>query len=233
MKIKKRRRRNGEGRALFWVTAVLLIISVLLTVCFYKMRPIIITYAESAAETIFLNSANDAILEILSEQKVSYGDMVNLSRDDTGQVTSLETDVVKINTLKSLVANRVSDIIDEREYYGLHIPIGTFLSNVYTNGLGPEVNFNMQLTATARVNFSHDYKSAGINQVLHIITVDIDISGSLIVAGYKDSLSVSTSAMAAQTVIVGVTPEAFTQVIENEEDNTAGLINDYGAVAGK
>ncbi len=233
MKIKKRRRRTGERYTLLKVTAVLLIISVLLTVCFYKMRPLIITYAESAAETIILKSANDAILEVLSEQNVSYGDMVSLSRDETGQVTSLETDIVKINMLKSLVANRVSDIITEKEYYDLQIPIGTFLSNVYTNGLGPELNFKMQLTATARVNFSHDFKSAGINQVLHIITVDMDIRGSLIVAGYKDGLSVSTSAMAAQTVIVGVTPDAFTQVIESETDNTAGLINDYGAVSGK
>ena len=61
----------------------------------------------------------------------------------------------------------------------------------------------------------------------------MDIRGSLIVAGYKDGVSVATSAMAAQTVIVGITPEAFTQVIESENDNTAGLINDYGAVAGE
>ena len=27
--------------------------------------------------------------------------------------------------------------------------------------------------------------------------------------------------------------EAFTQVIESENDNTAGLINDYGALAGE
>ena len=80
MKIKKRRRRTGERYTLLKVTAVLLIISVLLTVCFYKMRPLIITYAESAAETIILKSANDAILEVLSEQNVSYGDMVSLSR---------------------------------------------------------------------------------------------------------------------------------------------------------
>ena len=48
-----------------------------------------------------------------------------------------------------------------------------------------------------------------------------------------DPINVSTSAMAMQSLIVGATPEAFTQVTEEEGDNTAGLINDYGAVAGK
>ena len=80
------------------------------------------------------------------------------------------------------------------------------------------------------MNFSHEFKSAGINQVLHIVMIDMDIRGGLIMTGYSGGISVSTSAMAAQTVIVGTTPDAFTNVIENEQDNTAGLINDYGAV---
>ena len=227
------RRRHKTGRFTFKLTAFILAAIILLTVCFYKMRPLIITYAESVAETILLDSANDAVVAILEEQGVSYNDMVTLTRNEAGQVTSLETDVVKVNSLKSLVSNRLSSLISEREYYELNIPAGTFLSNIYTNGLGPEVHFKMQLTATARVTFSHEFKSAGINQVLHIISVDMDIRGSLIVAGYKDGVSVATSAMAAQTVIVGITPEAFTQVIESENDNTAGLINDYGAVAGE
>ena len=61
--------------------------------------------------------------------------------------------------------------------------------------------------------------------------VDMDIGGSLIITGYGDSITVSNSAMAAQTIIVGTTPDAFTNVIESEQDNTAGLINDYGAVS--
>ena len=62
---------------------------------------------------------------------------------------------------------------------------------------------------------------------------DMDISGCLVTVGYADPIKVSTSAMAMQTLVVGGTPEAFTQVVEYEDDNTAGLINDYGAVAGK
>ena len=37
--------------------------------------------------------------------------------------------------------------------------------------------------------------------------------------------------IAAQTVIVGKTPDAFTNVVESPTDNTGGLINDYGAIA--
>ena len=225
-----KRRRHGENAFLIKITAVLLAVSVILSIVFYKMRPVILRYAESAAETLLLDASNKAILDILCEQNVSYNDIVTLSREESGRVTSLETDIVKINSLKSLISNRLSEIIAGKEYYDLNIPLGTFFSSVYTSGYGPKIHFKMQLTATARVNFSHEFKSAGINQVLHIVMVDMNISGSLVITGYSGGISVSNSAMAAQTIIVGTTPDAFTNVIESEQDNTAGLINDYGAV---
>ena len=224
-----RRRRHGENAFFIKITAVLLAVAVLLSVAFYKMRPVILRYAESAAETLLLDASNKAILDILNEQGVSYNDIVTLSREESGRVTSLETDIVKINSLKSLISNRLSGIISAKEYYDLNIPLGTFFSSVYTSGYGPKIHFKMQLTATARVNFSHEFKSSGINQVLHIVMVDMDISGSLVITGYSGGISVKNQAMAAQTIIVGTTPEAFTNVIESERDNTAGLINDYGA----
>ena len=225
-----KRRRRCENAFLIKTAAVLLAVAVLLSVVFYKMRPVILRHAESAAETLLLDASNKAILDILNEQGVSYNDIVTLSREESGRVTSLETDIVKINSLKSLISNRLSGIIADKEYYDLNIPLGTFFSSVYTSGYGPKIHFKMQLTATARVNFSHEFKSAGINQVLHIVMVDMNISGSLVIMGYSGGISVSNSAMAAQTIIVGTTPDAFTNVIESEQDNTAGLINDYGAV---
>ena len=225
-----KRRRRCENAFLIKTAAVLLAVAVLLSVVFYKMRPVILRHAESAAETLLLDASNKAILDILSEQSVSYNDIVTLSREESGRVTSLETDIVKINSLKSLISNRLSGIISENEYYDLYIPLGTFFSSTYTSGYGPKIHFKMQLTATARVNFSHEFKAAGINQVLHIVMVDMDISGSLVITGYNGGITVKNQAMAAQTIIVGTTPDAFTNVIESEQDNTAGLINDFGAV---
>ena len=194
------------------------------------MHPVIMRYAVSVAETIMLNSANEAVLAVLEENDISYDDIVNLSNNSDGYVTSLEIDIYSVNNLKSRISNKTTDLVDAKEYYEVAIPIGTFLGNTYTTGLGPKIKFNMQLTSTAFVNFSHEFKSAGINQVLHIINVNIDINGSLIIVGYNKGINVSTSAIAAQTVIVGKSPDAFTNVIESATDNTGGLINDYGAI---
>lgn len=222
-------RKNKKYR-LRLILIILICISLCLGITFYKMHPVIMRYAVSLAETIMLNSANEAILKILQENNVTYNDIARLTTNDDGYVTSLEIDVYEVNRLKSSISNATASIIEEKEFYDLKIPLGTFLGSTYTAGLGPPIKFKMQLTTTAFVNFRHEFKSAGINQVLHIIMVDIDINGSLILSGYNKAINASTSAIAAQTVIVGKTPEAFTSVIESQTDNTGGLVNDYGAI---
>lgn len=225
-----KRRRNKKFKITVLI-AVVLIISILISVACYKMHPVIMTNAVSIAETIMLNSANEAVVKILEDENFSYEDIVNLTYNSEGYVTSLEIDIYEVNFLKSRISNEVASIVAGKEHYDLSIPLGTFLDNDFTNGFGPRVKFKMQVTTTAFVDFGQQFKSAGINQVLHIITVDIKIKGNLVIVGYTKGIETSTSAIAAQTVIVGKTPDAFTNVIESEKDNTGGLINDYGAIA--
>lgn len=226
--MRKRYRKHRFSRVIliFFLIAVIIIMSV----TYYLMQPIILKYAVSVAETIALNAANEAIVDVLNSNQVSYGDIVTLSQNDEGYVTSLEINVLQINNLKSEISRRMAKIIEEEERYELSIPLGSFFGNSYTNGIGPDIKFNMQITTTCFVDFSHEFKSAGINQVLHIVNVNIDVKGNFVIIGYNKGISASTGAIAAQTVIVGKTPDAFTSVIESPTDNTGGLINDYGAI---
>ena len=226
--MRKRYRKHRFPRVIliFFLIAVIIIMSV----TYYLMQPIILKYAVSVAETIALNAANEAIVDVLNSNQVSYGDIVTLSQNDEGYVTSLEINVLQINNLKSEISRRMAKIIEEEERYELRIPLGSFFGNSYTNGIGPDIKFNMQITTTCFVDFSHEFKSAGINQVLHIVNVNIDVKGNFVIIGYNKGISASTGAIAAQTVIVGKTPDAFTSVIESPTDNTGGLINDYGAI---
>ena len=226
--MRKRYRKHRFPRVILIFSLIAVII--IMSVTYYLMQPIILKYAVSVAEMIALNAANEAIVDVLNSNQVSFGDIVTLSQNDEGYVTSLEINVLQINNLKSEISRRMAKIIEEEERYELRIPLGSFFGNSYTNGIGPDIKFNMQITTTCFVDFSHEFKSAGINQVLHIVNVNIDVKGNFVIIGYNKGISASTGAIAAQTVIVGKTPDAFTSVIESPTDNTGGLINDYGAI---
>lgn len=212
---------------------LLLALLIVFGVSYYKMLPVIKRYAESVAETVMLNSANEAVITVLKDEDITYDEIAKLSRAEDGTVQSLEIDVYKINNLKSRISNEISRIIGGREEYKVSIPAGSFFDTPYTSGIGPKIPFKIQMTTTAFVDFTHEFRSAGINQVLHLIHIKINIRGSFVTAWYTGGISTQTTAIAAQTVIVGATPDAFTNVIEDVDDNTAGLINDYGALTGE
>ncbi len=212
---------------------LLLVLLLIFGLSYYKMLPVIKRYAKSVAETVMLNSANDAVIAVLDDEGITYDEIARLSRADDGTVQSLEIDAYKINNLKSRISNEIAKIIGGREEYKVSIPVGSFLNTPYTSGIGPRIPFKMQITTTAFVDFTHEFRSAGINQVLHLIHIKIKIRGSFVTAWYTGGVETETTAIAAQTVIVGTTPDAFTNVVEDVDDNTAGLINDYGALTGE
>ena len=232
MRVMKRRRvlwRNISKKAVMRLCCFALCLICFFCFYFQRIRPLVIRCAVSYAESMFLRSADRAVVQILSEENIGYADIVRLSRNADGAVTSVETDIVKIDTLKCRISDALSQMIAGQEYYEVAIPLGALFSKTLIDGWGPKIRFKMQLTATARVNFSHEFKSEGINQVLHLVMVDMDVSGSLVVLGHNRGLDASTSVFAAQTLIVGNVPGAFTEVNQGMTQDTAGTINDYGA----
>lgn len=227
VKSKKRR-----AKRLLAVLSVLLVINIFFLLFTFRMRPVIINFAENIGERTLLNAANEAVSQVLQESATDYSDIVVLTADNDGRVTSLEINTVNVNLLKSRIAMKISEIVASKESYNMFIPTGTFLGSEFTTGLGPKIAFSMQISTYSIVNLKYEFIEAGLNQVLHRISFDIEMHGRLVMTGISDSFTVSTNAIVAETVIVGITPDAYTNVIESNQsanNDLAGDINDYGA----
>ena len=197
-------------------------------ICIISVKPFVFTYAKSEAETIILNAANQAVLNVLSQNDITYSDISIISRDQNGNIVGIEIDTQKVNLLKSSLSNEISRIVSTKNKYDLYIPIGTLFGNEYTTGYGPKIKFKMQLTETAILDFESRFESAGINNVLHQIIIKIDVNASVLMMGCTEGFSVSTTALAAQTVIAGAVPDSFTNVIEQPNNDLADEIFNFG-----
>lgn len=223
----------GKDRILSVVvrwTVLVLSLVVLFFLLIYDVGPLLFTYAKSRAETIVLDAANTAVLNVLSENDIIYSDISNVSRNIEGTITGIEIDTVSVNRLKSLISNEITELVAKEAYYTLEIPLGTLLGNEFTTGYGPRVTFKMQLTETAILDFESKFEDAGINNVLHQIIINMDISVNVLMMGYTKGFSVSTSAIAAETVISGEIPDSFTEVEEHPGDDIADEIFNYADV---
>ncbi len=210
------------------VLVVILAVVAVITYLFFSVRQTVADYAQSAASNIAFKIANNVTAQEIMRADMQYSDIVALSQNSAGDISSLQIDVAKINYLKSTIAEKINNEVVKNGKCTVSIPVGTLFGNVYTVGLGPSVKFKMQIATTVDTDFESNFYSAGINQVLHQILIKININGSLVIPWYQTGFSTSTSVIAAQTVLVGLTPEAYTSVTE-AADKTIGDIFDYGA----
>jgi len=208
---------------------VFLLLLILFCFCFLNIREVIINYAESQATSIVFNIANDEIEKEMARQGVTYNDIVKLSKNSENNISALEIDAVKINQMKSRISSQISKEIGKYEEYNISVPIGTLTGNEYLLGFGPKIKFRMKITSSVFTGFESNFYSAGINQVLHQVVIKVKIKGNLVLPWNTKGFETNTDVIAAQTVLVGVVPDAFTNVIEADGGEIASEIFDYGA----
>ena len=221
-------KRKGKNFRLIYIAISILLIFLIFFVSLDKrLRPIITDYSASVGETLMIKLVDETVAQIFEEEGVEYDDLVTLSRDENGNVTSLQINTAKINYIKSNISVMVAEKIAQKERYTLKIPLGTIIGNEYTVGRGPDIKFKMQITTTVIADFESRFYSAGINQALHQIHINVKLNGQTVIPWYRSAFNLETSVIAAETVIVGITPDAYTNVIESGTDVTEDVF-DFG-----
>ena len=219
-----RRRYSGTMR----VVAIFGVILTLFTAADKHIRPMIKTMAASQAKVFATRAINKAVNEQLASGEIPYDSLVKVSLDNNGKVTSVQTDMVKLNLLKSAMTNAASEQLNLLQSQTVRIPIGTLLGLQILSGRGPRVEFKIVPAGFVNSQLTHRFDTAGINQTRHQIVLELIANISAVLPGYSAASQVTSSLILAETVIVGVSPEAFTQVI-TEQTEPENIIADYGS----
>ena len=81
----------------------------------------------------------------------------------------------------------------------------------------------------AQTSVISEFTEAGLNQTRHRIIIQISVVADAVIPGYSSRVPVTTAIVAAETIIVGKIPDAYTHVVAGDTD-LVGLLQDYGAV---
>lgn len=198
----KRRKLKWQVRIL--LTIFLIVIGCLLTDL--NLRPLIKRYAQYQATVIATNTINRTIEQELSDNLDLYRDLITVSTTHDDTVTSIQTDSVRINLLKSKLTNLIGERLAAVSTQNIDIPVGTMLGAQILSGRGPKLNFKVIPTGFVQSQIKNQFTSAGINQTLHQIILQIDVSVAAIIPGYTTTTEVTTNFVIAETIIVGKVP---------------------------
>ena len=223
---KTRRFLNRLGLKLIALALILLGLFFIVDLSF---RPVVETINAYQCHETVSRIINQAILAELERGGVEYSELVNLSTNNDGEVISVESNIVNINRLKTEIAERIEREVERLANINIEIPIGTLLGIQLLHGRGFNVGMSVKPFGYTTTSIISEFSNAGINQTLHRIVIEISTSVDAVIPGISTRVPVTTAIVAAETVIVGRVPDAYTHVV-TQTDDIAGLINDFGAV---
>lgn len=194
-----------------------------------EFRPMIETVNAYECHKVISRIINGAVLAELDRIGADYSSLVTLSENGDGEVTSVQSNIVNINRLKTNVAECVENELEQFSGMDIQIPIGTLLGVELLHGRGFNVGMKVVPIGYAETNIISEFTQAGINQTLHRMIIEVTVDVDALIPGFKSRVTVKTSVVAAETVIVGRVPDAYTHVVTTSDD-IAGILNDFGAV---
>ena len=173
------------------------------------LRPTLTALAEAKVSNRITGIVNDAVAQTLEEEGISYADLVTLEKDSAGRVTVLTTDSAKCNQLRTEILDTVLCEVEELDSEDLGIPLGTLTGISAASGWGPLLPVGVLTASTPAAEFRNEFASAGINQTLHRIMLDVTVKATLLIPGGRTETTVTAQVCVAETLLVGEVPDTF------------------------
>ena len=201
---------HAQRNRLRLIVAVTVIVVSGLTLLFrFRLAPM----AEQLIETQVDNQASDAINAAIADQiaegEFDYDRMVTIEKDANGNVAAIRTNIGELNRLKTSVLQRMDEELEQLSMEQLGVPIGSVLLPELFSGRGPLVPVRVLAVRTSDASFRNSFQSAGINQTLHSIYIDIHVCITILTWTGTSEINVDSAVVAAETVIVGTVPTTY------------------------
>ena len=211
---------NAKKRKLLRKLGTLLVIlgivcALLLAAADIFIRPTLKTLLDYKCRTAAERIISNAVFDKLGGDSTA-GDIVSFTFDESGRIAALNTDRVKINSLKALLNDAVNEGIEALGSETVAVSLGTLTGISFLYGTGNELVFRMEPKGRAETRLKSSFTSAGINQTIHSIILEVDTEISPMMTGFSENVAITYDILVAQTVIVGSVPDSYSNIILDE-----------------
>ena len=211
--VTRRQRPLRPGRRT--LTRALIALALILALFMYsaaRVRPVVASLAQSEAREFVIRAIDAAISDEVEHGGLEYGKLVTLEKDGRGNITALVTNAALINILQTRISSNVVARVENVVDVNMGIPIGNAFGGVLTAGRGPRIPIKIQSVTNVNTRFTNEFSSAGINQTRHKIMLEIFVEINIGLPGDRVNAGVTAEVAIAETVIVGVVPNVYTDI---------------------
>lgn len=164
--------------------------------------------AVSDAADIVTEAVNDSVNSVIGSGVYSFDYFVKLEKDADGNVSAITSDMAHINALSSDILNCVIKSTDNG-VISVGIPLGNLTGINLLLNKGPDVNVQIIMLTSSRVDFRNEIVSCGINQAKYQLVLEVTIDIDILVPWGTESAKTVTEVIVADTVIIGKVPDTY------------------------
>lgn len=196
-----------KGRALGGVLLIPLIIALLAAVSWF-LSDLSTKIAVSDATDIVTKAVNESVNEVIGSGAYGFDYFVDLEKGSDGSVTAIKSNMLHINTLSAQILERVIESTDNG-ILTVKIPLGNLSGINLLLNKGPDIDVEIIMLTSSKVDFRNEVVSCGINQTKYQLVLEVTINIDILVPWGTESAETVTEVIIADTVIVGKVPDTY------------------------
>lgn len=200
-------RRHSVGKRLI---AVILIFALGFgfTMVDRQLRPIVERVAAQQVHLAVIRLINDAVYDQLGNG-VAYQQLINVTTDDSGRVTLMQPDTVKITRLVTSIARDLEENLSNLSRSDIKVPLGLLTGSLLLADKGPNLVVALLPIGSVSVNIHDEFTAAGINQTKHTVMLDIVVDMGILLPLQTSFAKITDTLPIVESVIVGPIPETY------------------------
>lgn len=209
--VEKKKRRNIVKK-IVWICVALIVLLLFVAGWIYwkSMTPTILDVAQTRLKSETMRAINDAVNIAISDSCL-YSDFVTIEKDANNDISLIYANSAKVNAVARQMALASQSKINALTSFDVNIPLGTLSGVPLFSEKGPTVNIIVSPVGTVNCTFSSTFETAGINQTLHRIYINVESVVDLIIPSAHMQVETVTPILLCESVIVGKVPQTFLQ----------------------
>lgn len=206
-KFNKNQDSNKKNKAFIKIIIMLIIEILVARNIMNAINPIINTQCVNKAKSIATIISNEQATIVMENYK--YEDLAVVIKDDNGKIQMVKLNIIPVNEIISDVAIKIQEQLNNVESTKFGIRLGSFLGVKLFSGVGPNMNVRMSTIGNVETELKSEFKSAGINQTLHQIYLDISCEVSILTPYDNINEKIKNQVLIAESIIVGEIPQSY------------------------
>ena len=219
-KTKKSSNKNIDKEKLRKVTSILiaLVIAVIVSNTIIEaIEPVIDAQCINIAKSIATKISNEQATIVMASY--SYEDLVNISKDEDGNVKMISANMITINEIISDIPILIQEELEKESNSKFYIKLGSFTGTKLLAGRGPDVEIKMSSVGSVETDLKSEFNEAGINQTLHRIYLDVRCNVTILTPFENIEEQIVNQVLLAEGVIVGNIPSTYYNLHGIQDDN--------------